>query len=109
LSPIAADGSKVFKQGATVPAKFRVCDANGASIPNVVTSFELWEIKNGTVTEVVDESVQSTTPDAGFRWDPVAQEEIFNISTTNLSANRTYVFLIGLNDGTQIQFQFGLK
>jgi hypothetical protein len=109
LDPIASDGSKVFKQGATVPAKFRVCDANGVSIQDPVTSFELWQTISGTVTEVVDESVSSTTPDSGFRWDPIEQQEIFNISTKGLAANQTYVFLIGLNDGTQIQFQFGLK
>src|SRR5206468_8185566 len=37
--PINADGSSVWKQSATVPAKFAVCDANGVSIGTpVVTS-----------------------------------------------------------------------
>ena len=41
LQPIHTDGSSVFKQGQTVPAKFRVCDANGVSIgtPGVFASF----------------------------------------------------------------------
>ncbi len=43
LQPINADGTSVFKQKSTVPAKFRVCDAYGNSIgtPGVVTSFKL--------------------------------------------------------------------
>jgi len=32
-----------------------------------------------------------------------------NLSTKGLTANRTYVYRIMLNDGTAIQFQFGLR
>jgi hypothetical protein len=50
LQPINTDGSRVFKQKSTVPATFRVCDANGVSIgaPGVVSSFKLVQILNGT-------------------------------------------------------------
>jgi len=113
LQPINADGSSVFKQGSTTPAKFRVCNANGASIgtPGVVTSFNLIGIGTGTLT-TVDEAVDSTTPDAAFRWDPTAQQWIFNISTKTAPVNvknQTYLFQIGLNDGSTIKFQYGLK
>jgi YDG domain/MBG domain (YGX type) len=110
LQPINTDQSSVFKQGSTVPAKFRVCDVNGASIgtPGVVSSFRLVQTISGTVTSV-DEAVYSTTPDTAFRWDSTGQQWIFNISTTNLKSNATYVYVITLNDGSTIQFQFGLK
>jgi YVTN family beta-propeller protein len=110
LQPINADGSSVWKQGRTVPAKFQVFDANQVSVGNagVVTSFDLTQIIAGTVTNV-DETVSSTTPDSAFRWDPSGQQWIFNISTSNLSAGQTYVFTITLNDGTAIMFQFGLR
>jgi hypothetical protein len=110
LQPINADGSSVFKKGSTVPAKFRVCDANGVSIgtPGVVSSFRLIQTNAGTVTNV-DESVYSTTPDTAFRWDSTNQQWIFNISTTGLNANTTYVYVITLNDGSTIRFQFGLR
>jgi YVTN family beta-propeller protein len=110
LQPINADGSSVWKQGRTIPAKFQVFDANQVSIGNagVVTSFDLTQIIAGTVTSV-DESVTSTTPDSAFRWDPTGQQWIFNISTSNLPAGQTYVFTITLNDGTVILFQFGLR
>ncbi len=111
LSPISAGGNSVFKQGRTVPAKFRVCDANGVSVatPGVVSSFYLTAIITGTATTDVLDLVDSTTPDAAFRWDLTNQQWIFNISTSNLSANSTYVYAVTLNDGTTINFQYGLR
>jgi hypothetical protein len=46
-------------------------------------------------------------PDTVFRWD--GSEWIFNINTSNLLAGNTYYYQIGLNDGSIIQFRFGLK
>jgi hypothetical protein len=111
LQPINADGSSVFKRNSTVPAKFRVCDANGYSVSTagVVSSFSLVQIISGTFVSNVNEQVNSTTPDSAFRWDSAAQQWIFNISTKSLSTNTTYVYLITLNDGSTIPFQFGLK
>ncbi|HEU4841981.1 MAG TPA: YDG domain-containing protein, partial [Ilumatobacteraceae bacterium] len=56
LQPIDQDGSSVFKQGSTVPAKFRVCDARGVSIgaPGVVASFRLASTSAG-VAGPIDE------------------------------------------------------
>jgi hypothetical protein len=115
LQPINGDGTSVFKQGSTVPAKFRVCDMSGASVgpttdaPKVASSFKLIQRSSGTVVNVVNEPVDSTTPDTAFRWDSTAQQWIYNISTKSLAASVTYVYLITLNDGSTIQFQFGLK
>ena len=111
LQPINADGSSVFKQGSTVPAKFRVCDANGNSIgtPGVVTSFKLIKTVSGLDTITVDEAVVSTTPDTAFRWSATDQQWIFNINTKSLATNKTYTYRITLNDGTFIDFEFGLK
>jgi hypothetical protein len=110
LQPVNADGSSVFKQGSTVPAKFKVFDANCNSVgtPGLVASFKLTQIIAGTLTSV-DEAVDSSTPDTAFRWDPTGQQWIFNISTKSLKANQTYIYVITLNDGSTIQFQFGLK
>ena len=111
LQPINSDGTSVFKQKSTVPAKFRVCDANGISIgtPGVVASFKLVQILSGTSTTVVTEDVESTTPDTAFRWSASDQQWMFNMNTKNSRANQTYVYLITLNDSSTIQFQFGLK
>lgn len=111
LQPINPDGTSVFKQGSTVPAKFRVCDANGNSIgtPGVVASFKLVKTVSGTVVSTPDEDVYSTTPDTAFRWDPTSQQWIFNMNSKPLKANTTYFYQITLNDGTTITFSFGLK
>jgi MBG domain-containing protein len=121
LQPINADGTSVWKQGATIPVKFRVCDAKGVSIgtPGVVSSFRQTGIYKGTLTSV-DESVTSTNSDTAFRWDSTGQQWIFNLSTSGLLVGNTYVYTITLNDGTIVtgttdagagnaSFQFGLK
>jgi hypothetical protein len=111
LQPINSDGSSVWKAGSTVPAKFRVCDASGNSISaTVVKSFYLVSIISGTVVTNPDEIPSSTTPDIAFRWSPAPDSQwIFNISTTGMAANSTYIYQITLNDGSIIQFQYGLK
>ncbi len=92
-----------------MPAKFRVCDANGKSIgqAGVVQSFDS-TVMNGSPGGV-NEAIVSTTPDTAFRWDSTSQQWIFNISTKNLSANHTYIYVMTLNDGSQITFRFALK
>ena len=111
LAPVAADGTSVFKAGRTVPIKFQVFDVNGVSIgtPGTVSSFRIIDVIAGTVTTPVDLPVASTTPDTTFRFDPVAQQWIFNLDTSGLTAGSTYVFRIGLSDGSHIDFQFGLR
>jgi len=119
LPPINADGTSVFKAGRTVPAKFRVCFSNDPNtsigqptVPTVVKSFSLVQVITGTTTSDVTDSVDTNTPDTSFRWDPTGQQWIFNISTrdsTIYQPNHTYVYQIVLNDGSVINFQFGLR
>jgi uncharacterized membrane protein len=109
--PINTDGTSVFKQGRTVPAKFSVYDANGVSIgtSGVVSSFFLTGILSGTTTTTVETVVDTNNPDTSFRWDPTGQQWIFNITTANLTAGNTYIYTIALNDGTTVVFQYGLR
>ncbi len=111
LPPINADGTTVGNQGRTIPAKFRVCDANGVSIgtPGVVASFYLTQIITATVTTNVVDIVNTNNPDSAFRWDPTVLQWIFNITTSNLAAGSTYIYTITLNDGSTISFQYGLR
>jgi len=120
LQPINANrtgtmenGTSVWKQGSTVPAKFRVCDVSGKSIgtPGVIYKFVLYKSTGGTVTNV-DEPIDNSTNDLGWRFDPTAQQWIFNMTTKVAplnNANTTYYFRIDLNDGSSIYFNFGLK
>jgi len=83
----------------------------GVSIgtPGVVSNFNIYQTVAGTVVSTVTEDVFSTTPDTMFRWDPTAQQWIFNINNKGYAANQTYFFRITLNDGTFINFHYGLK
>jgi hypothetical protein len=111
LPPLAADGSSVVRQNATVAVKFRVCDANGVSMatPGVVTSFTLIRRIQGTVATEVNVEPTSTTPDTAFRWDAVGQQWIFNLGTKDLAAGATYTYRIRLDDASSIEFSFGLR
>ena len=95
-----------------MPAKFRVCDANGVSISaaSLVTSFKLTAKSTEPTNVAINEDVLSTTPDTAFRWDASAQQWIFNISTkTGDTAGTKYTYTIALNDGSSIVFSFGVK
>jgi hypothetical protein len=114
LQPVNANylvDLSVFKQGSTVPVKFRVCDANGVSIgtPGVVTGFVLTSYSILPPGAVIDETVISTTPDTSFRWSSTDQQWIFNLNTKGLTKNVTYFYTITLNDGSTIEVHFGLK
>jgi large repetitive protein len=100
LQPINTDGSSVFKQGSTVPAKFRICGSDGKAIgdPGVVTGFTLLNDR----AEILSANSDTTFRSGNAQW-------IFNIDTKNLTAGNTYIYLITLNDGSTIQFQFTLK
>ncbi|HKW34188.1 MAG TPA: SBBP repeat-containing protein [Candidatus Acidoferrum sp.] len=113
LPPINADGSSVWKQGSTVPIKFRVCDINGVSIgtAGVVTNLVLYKIGSGTIAPI-DETAVNSTNDLAWHFDATGQQWIFNLSTKTAPqnvANQTYYYRIDLNDGTNIYFQFGLR
>jgi hypothetical protein len=114
LQPINTDGTSVWKQGSTVPAKFRVCDANGVSIgtTGVVQNFVLYKTNKGTLANVDELTIDNSTNDLGWRFDSTAQQWIFNMSTKLAPINQTnvtYYFQISLNDGSSIFFQYGLK
>ncbi|MBV9279667.1 MAG: PxKF domain-containing protein [Chloroflexi bacterium] len=115
LQPVNADGSSAFKQGRTVPLKFRVCDANGNSVgptaaaSTVVAYFAVANAKANCSSCTVDETINSTTPDTAFRWDSTSMQWIYNLSTKNLVSGTSYFYDIALNDGTHIDFNFAVK
>jgi hypothetical protein len=84
LPSINVDGRSIFKRNSSVLVKFRVGDAIGASIgtPGVVSAFNLVQVIEGTTSRVVNEGMDST---------------------------KTYVYRIALNDGSAIDFRFGLR
>jgi hypothetical protein len=131
LQPLDEDGTSVFKRGSTVPVKFRVCDAAGASIstPGTVLSTLSpgFVVPPGCVTPPpsstdarpvfckvigpapsVDEPVFSTSADTSFRFNATDQHWVFNMATSNLP-REIRQYYIPLSDGSYIFFQFGVK
>jgi hypothetical protein len=111
LQPVNATAPySVFKQGSTVPFKFVVFDANGKSVgtAGVVAGMSLTGELNGTTSDV-NEAIVSATPDSAFHWDSANQQWVFNLSTKNLPKNATFYYTITLNDGTAVNFHFGLR
>jgi len=110
LAPISTAGSTTFTRATTIsiPVQFRVCDAKGTAISStVVSSFTLLQKITGGVTTTLN---QPQT--AAFSFNGGAQDWTATLSTstpTNLAAGSTYVYQIGLNDGTSITFQFSMK
>jgi hypothetical protein len=103
-------GMSVFKLGSTVPVKFRVCDANGNSVGSptpVVTSFTVTAEASQSVS--VNETTVSLAADTAFRWDATAQQWVYNLSTKGMSTNMRYHGHIALNDGSAIDFYYGLR
>jgi uncharacterized repeat protein (TIGR01451 family) len=110
LSPISTAGNTVFTRATTtsIPVQFRVCDARGVAISStVVSSFTLLQKITGGVTTTLN---QAQT--AAFSFNGTNQDWVATLSTstpTNLAAGSTYVYQIGLNDGTSITFQFSMN
>ena len=116
LPPINSDGTSVYnrKGGSTIPVKFRVCNASGASISNPAVVFAgtggtltMLSAVRGTIDNI-NETTGTDIPDVAFRWD--GQQWIFNMATNNLTSGSTYAFRINLAYApASITFVVGVK
>lgn len=107
LLPIKADGTSVFAKGALIPVKFNAFDVNNAPVSYVNTATGLSQIQIISGAGAINSTGVSGTPDTIFRWD--GTQWVYNLSTSALVANNTYVYRITLADGTFIDFRFGVK
>ena len=98
LPPVNPDGTSVFKARSTIPLKFRLIDCS-AGITDLVATLSYAKVDN-SVAGAVNESVSTAAATTGnqFRYDPAADQYVFNWSTKGLSAG-TYRLLIDLGDG----------
>ena len=109
LQPIDVDGSSVFKQGSTVSAEFRVCDAGEPRSGRRASSRA-----SGLLRRASASTARSTRPSSRRRRTPPSvgwrrTSSGSSTSTKSLVANRTYNYEISLNDGSKILFRFGLR
>lgn len=96
----------VFKAGSTIPVKFQLFLADGMTpVSSAVATIRVNKMSDGLPVDVV-----SNVPNAGttFRYDPGAQQYIFNLSTKNWSAG-SYRITVLLDDGSQIMAIVGAR
>ena len=109
LPPINADGTSVFKQGRTIPVKFQLFDHECVPGNYACAKIEVAKVSDDVVGDFV-EVTSTSEADTGdmFRYDPLAEQYIFNLSTKDLEKG-TYILRITMGDGQFFEVQFKLR
>jgi hypothetical protein len=99
LAPVSL--AKPFKLGSTIPVKFGLADAGGASIAGATAKISLQKFSGATPAGDPLEVTSAGGANTGnlFRYDPVDNQYIFNLDTKGLSAG-TWQIIITLDDQT---------
>ncbi|HET8947064.1 MAG TPA: MopE-related protein [Candidatus Polarisedimenticolia bacterium] len=100
--PVNGDGSSIFKRGRAVPFKFSLKTCAGANVPNSVATIQVFFYSNSVLGSEVEDigSVGKANTDNLYRYDPTAKQYIYNLDTSPLRANATYLVRTHLADGT---------
>ena len=108
LQPINADGSSIFKQGSTIPMKFKLTGAS-AAITDLPAKLAVTPINNA-ILGTEQEASSTAAPDAGstFRYDSASGQYTFNLATKSLAVG-TYQVRIDLGDGKTNTVNISLK
>jgi len=104
INPNLTIGNRsTFKIGSTIPVKFQIFFANGTTPVSIVVATISYVKKDNSVDNSVNEAVMMGAADAGnsFRYDPTAQQYIFNLSTKTWSPG-TWELKATLDDGNTI-------
>jgi len=113
LPPINTPGHgipvSVFKAGSTIPVKFQVFDAFGTPIDFAVATISFWKY-SAVVPSGEEEMTVASQANTGilFRYDPISQQYIFNLSTKGFPKGN-YFIRVTLDSGQQPQVNIGLK
>jgi hypothetical protein len=90
-----------FKLGSTVPVKFKLTDANGNAVQPATAPQWTVPQQGKATSQAVDESVYTDPATSGSlcKWDPTAQQYIYNWSTKGMSSGSYYKIGVKLDDG----------
>ena len=101
----------VFKAGSTVPVKFQL--KNLDSTITQTTSAPIWlnPERGNQMNALVDEPIYTILGTSGntFKWDPIAQQYIYNWSTKGLKSGYWYNISVELDDGYVYSVTIGLR
>ncbi len=110
LAPLAIGDGKIFKLGSTIPVKLRITRRDGRPHDDITARLCLRQV-NG-IEPIGDPIIADSSGQANqgnlFRYDPVEDQYVFNLSTKSLMVG-TWEFTVQLDDGLKIRHQFGLK
>ena len=112
LAPIKSSGPTVFlKKRGAIPVKFQLQNCAGGNIANAVATIEVHFITNGVVgDDAIDiGSVGSANTDNLYRYDPTAQQYIYNVNVSSLQSSSFYLIRTILDDGTTHDVTIGIK
>ncbi len=99
----------VFKAGSTVPVKFQLLNASGASVQAGVLPQWVNPVQVGTTSSPIDESVYSDPPTSGstYRWD--GSQYIYNWQTSKSDVGKIIRIGARLDDGTTMYVNIGFR
>jgi hypothetical protein len=103
--------TKAYKLGSTLPVKFQLSDYNGAFVGTAKAVIAVYKTSSATDINdplVVIDSGLSNDDGNIFRYDPVAQQYVYNLNTKNLAVG-TFRMDVTLDDGTRIVTFFELR
>ncbi|MDP8909842.1 MAG: PxKF domain-containing protein [Chloroflexota bacterium] len=103
--------TSVFKAGSTVPAKFRITDANGNAVQTNSAPAWVTPVKGSATTAPVDESVYSEPAMSGstFSWSATDQHYQFNWGSPKNGFGYYWRIGVKLDDGTIQAVNIGLR
>src|SRR5207245_711553 len=93
LQPVNADGSSIFRVGRTVPFKFQLTNCAGGFISTAVATIQVFFFANHVVGSQVEDitSAGQANTDSLYRYDPTANQYIYNLSTKSLASGASYL------------------
>jgi hypothetical protein len=102
LPPVDPEGGSIFRHGRAVPFKFRLADCAGAPVPGAVATIEVFFYMSGIVGSQVEEveSRAASNTDNLYRYDPEADQYVYNLDTRPLLPGSSYLVRTTLDDGS---------
>jgi putative metal-binding protein len=100
--PVNNDGSSIFKRGRAIPFKFSLKTCAGADVAGSTATIQVFFYSNGVLGSEIEDfgSVGKANTDNLYRYDATAKAYIYNLDTSPLRANATYLIRTHLSDGT---------
>jgi len=100
--PVENDGRGVYHRRQTIPFKFSISSCAGALVPGARATIEVLFYRDGVVGDKVKDitSAGQANTDNLYRFDPGGHQYIYNLGTTSLSTNTSYVVRTRIDDGS---------